>query len=54
MTFPWRSAYGEVEPGSRLAYVDSYGLIALGVRDGRADEAFTINAGMAVVVRPAT
>ena len=51
---PWRSAYGEVEPGSRLAYVDSYGLIALGVRDGRADEAFTINGGMAVVVRPAT
>ena len=51
---PWHSAFGDVESGSRLAYVDSYGLIALAVRDGRADEAFNVNEGMAVVLKPAT
>ncbi len=50
---PWRAVYGDVEEGEGLVYVDSYGLVALGVRDGRADDDFNLASGMAVVVRPA-
>jgi S-adenosylmethionine hydrolase len=35
---PWVSAYGEVAPGEPLLHVDSYGMVALAVREGRADE----------------
>ena len=49
---PWRAAYGDVDPGRGLVYVDSYGLIAIGVREGRADEDFGLATGMAVVLAP--
>ncbi len=47
---PWRRAYGDVEPGQALVYVDSYGLVALGVREGRASDDLNLSAGMAVVL----
>ncbi len=47
---PWRTAYGDVEPGAGLVYVDSYGLVALAVREGRADDDLGLVAGMAVVL----
>ncbi len=47
---PWRSAYGGVDPGKGLVYVDSYGLVAIGVRGGRADDDYSLAAGMAVVL----
>ncbi len=34
---PWVSAYADVEPGDELLHVDSYGMVALAVRGGRAD-----------------
>ena len=48
-SLPWRAAYGDVEPGHGLVYVDSYGLVAIGVREGRADADFGLASGMAVV-----
>lgn len=45
---PWVTSYGEVEPGRPLLHVDSYGLIALAVREGRADQWFSLSAGAAV------
>lgn len=48
---PWVVAYGEVEPGSPLIHVDSYGLIALAVREGRADDWFGLEEGTAVAFR---
>jgi S-adenosylmethionine hydrolase len=47
-TVPWVVAYGEVQPGEPLVHVDSYGLIALAVREGRADEWFGLSQGTAV------
>ena len=47
---PWRAAYGDVEPGQGLVYVDSYGLVAIGVREGRADADYGLVSGMAVVM----
>jgi S-adenosylmethionine hydrolase len=47
-TIPWVAAYGEVEPGRPLLHVDSYGLMALAVRDGRADQWFGLTTGTAV------
>src|SRR5690606_40412998 len=34
----WVQAYGDVEEGEPLLHVDSAGLMAIAVRDGRADE----------------
>jgi S-adenosylmethionine hydrolase len=48
---PWVVAYGEVESGSPLVHVDSYGLIALAVREGRADDWFGLEEGTAVTFR---
>ena len=48
----FRRAYGEVDPGEALAYVDSYGLVALAVREGRADDDLNVRSGMAVVFSP--
>jgi len=45
---PWVVAYGEVEPGKPLVHVDSYGLIALAVREGRGDEWFGLSEGTPV------
>ncbi len=47
-TVPWVVAYGAVEPGTPLVHVDSYGLIALAVREGRADEWFGLSEGTRV------
>lgn len=55
-TYPltWARAFGEVEPGEGLVFVDSYGLVALAVREGRAEEDFGLTEGMAVVFRGPT
>jgi S-adenosylmethionine hydrolase len=41
----WLTAYGEAEPSGALLHVDSAGLMALAVRDGRADESFGLREG---------
>jgi S-adenosylmethionine hydrolase len=47
-TLPWATSYGVVEPGEGLVHVDSVGLMALAVRDGRADEALNVAEGVSV------
>ena len=44
----WVSAYADVEPGVELLHVDSYGLVALAVRGGRADRELGLVAPTAV------
>ncbi len=48
----WVEAYGEAEVGEALVHVDSYGQIAIAVREGRADESLPLEAGVAVALRP--
>ncbi len=48
---PWVDAYGELRPGEALLHVDSYGQIAVAVRDGRADETFGLGVGTPVTFR---
>jgi S-adenosylmethionine hydrolase len=48
----WVASYGEAEPGEALIHVDSYGQIALAVREGRADDELALGVGASVVVRP--
>lgn len=43
--------FGDVEPGDPALIVDSYGMMALVVREGRADERFGLVDGTAVVLR---
>ncbi|HSF87417.1 MAG TPA: SAM-dependent chlorinase/fluorinase [Acidimicrobiia bacterium] len=51
---PWVGVYGEVGRGEGLLHVDSYGQIAVAVRDGRADELYPLAANTAVsMYRPA-
>lgn len=45
---PWVTSYGEVGEGDGLIHVDSVGLIALAVRDGRADESMNLAEGVSV------
>ncbi len=40
-----------MSPGEALLHVDSYGQIAVGVRDGRADETFGLGVGTPVIFR---
>ena len=47
---PWVVTYGEVEPGKPLLHIDSYGLMALAVREGRADEWFGLSEGTVVAL----
>ncbi len=47
----WVTAYGDVEPGEGLVHVDSYGQVAVAVREGRADEDFNLTEGRAVVLK---
>jgi S-adenosylmethionine hydrolase len=47
----WAGAYGDVEPGEPLIHVDSYGQVAIAVRDGRADEEYPITVRTAVTFR---
>ncbi len=48
---PWVQAYGEVVQGSGLIHVDSYGQIAIAVRDGRADDVYPLVLRTAVMFR---
>lgn len=47
----WATAYGDVEVGEALLHVDSYGQIAVAVRDGSAVESFPFGEGTAVTIR---
>lgn len=47
-TLPWVTSYSDVDEGEALVYVDSAGLIAIGVRSGRADEELNIAEGVSV------
>ena len=47
----WAASYGAVEPGEALLHIDSYGQLALAVREGRADEDLSLATGSSVVVR---
>ena len=46
----WVGTYADIEEGRPLLHVDSAGLIALAVRQGRADEHFTLGVGTSVVI----
>jgi S-adenosylmethionine hydrolase len=48
----WVTAYGDVAVGEGLLHVDSYGQLAVAVRNGRAAESFPLAAGTAVTLRP--
>jgi S-adenosyl-L-methionine hydrolase (adenosine-forming) len=47
----WLVAYGDVEVGEGLLHVDSYGQIAVAVRNGRADDAYPLAEATAVTIR---
>ena len=49
---PWVAAYGDVEPGQPLVHIDSYGLMAIAVREGSAAERLNLAEGHQVVLRP--
>ncbi len=49
---PWVVAYGDVEPGQPLVHIDSYGLMAVAVREGSAAERLNLTGGHPVVLRP--
>lgn len=48
---PWAEAYGDVTRGAGLIHVDSYGQIAIAVRDGRADNVYPLAVRTAVTFR---
>ncbi len=48
---PWVEAYAHVPFGEALLHIDSYGQIAIAIRDGRADEAFGLTRGTSVTLR---
>lgn len=47
----WVDAYGNVEDGEGLLHIDSYGQIAVAVRNGSAVESYPLDAGTAVTLR---
>lgn len=47
---PWVTSYGGVPEGEVLLHVDSVGLMALAIRDGRADEELNLSEGVAVTL----
>jgi S-adenosylmethionine hydrolase len=49
---PWLATYGDVEPGQSLLHIDSYGLLAIAVREGSAAERLNLTEGHQVVLRP--
>lgn len=53
-TLQYVAAYGDVEIGEGLLHVDSYGQIAVAVRQGRAVEDFPLEEHIAVTLRAAT
>jgi S-adenosylmethionine hydrolase len=50
----WVTAYGDVAEGEGLLHVDSYGQIAVAVRNGRAVDSYPIDEGTAVTLRSGT
>ncbi len=50
-SLPWVAAYGDVPRGSGLLHVDSYGQVAIAVRDGRADDEYPLAVRTAVTFR---
>ena len=48
---PWVDTYADSQPGDALLHVDSYGQIAVAVRDGRADETFGLGVRTSVTFR---
>ena len=52
-TIVYGRAYGDVEIGEGLLHVDSYGQIAVAVRQGRAVDDFPLEEGIAVTLRSA-
>jgi S-adenosylmethionine hydrolase len=48
---PWAEAYGDVAHSTGLIHVDSYGQIAIAVRDGRADNVYPLAVRTAVTFR---
>ena len=50
----WVTSYGAVEPGEALLHIDSYGQIAVAVREGSAAEDLALASGTSVVVRRPT
>jgi S-adenosylmethionine hydrolase len=50
----WKASYGDVEPGEALIHIDSYGQIAIAVREGRADEDLNLGEGTSVVLSSPT
>jgi S-adenosylmethionine hydrolase len=50
----WAGSYGRVERGEALVHVDSYGQMALAVREGRADDDLALATGTSVVIRRPT
>lgn len=49
-SIPWVNSYGDVQPGEDLLHVDSAGLMAIAVREGRADESLNLAPGVAVTL----
>lgn len=47
----WVTAYGDVAVGEGLVHIDSYGQIAVAVRNGRAVDSYPLAAGTAVTLR---
>lgn len=47
---PWVTAYSDVEVGAPLLHVDSAGLLALAVREGRADQVLNLTDGVAITL----
>ena len=47
----WVASYGDVEEGEGLLHVDSYGQIAVAVRDGSAIDSYPLDTGTAVTIR---
>lgn len=48
---PWVASYGDVELGQPLVHIDSYGLLAIAVREGSAAERLNLAEGHQVVLR---
>lgn len=47
----WVEAYGEVAHGEGLLHIDSYGQIAIAVRDGSAADSYPLDTGTAITLR---
>lgn len=53
MEFPigWVDAYGDVASGEGLLHIDSYGQLAIAVREGRADDKYPLETNLVVTVK---